>query len=160
MQRGGDAAVGNGGSEMRWIENDRFEERAPVWTRANVGEVLPDPPTPLTWDLVWTKGGTRAGWWDCAVHRLGLGVDEMGDDPSACPMIGVHGGYAYLNASWNRIWGERAPGMGAAAIDAAYFGARDGVPAYVFEPWHHRESTTAVVTPREPRCSPCAAPER
>ena len=31
----------------RWIEENRFEPRYQFWTRANVSEVLPIPPSPL-----------------------------------------------------------------------------------------------------------------
>lgn len=51
----------------RWIADNPRSERLPFWTRANVGEVLPEPPSPLGWDLVW-EDGVLAG----ELRRLGL----------------------------------------------------------------------------------------
>ena len=45
-----------GGHEMveRWIADSGLSERYPIYTRANVGEVFPDPVTPLTRDTgIW-----------------------------------------------------------------------------------------------------------
>ncbi|MEZ5225722.1 MAG: PEP-utilizing enzyme [Acidimicrobiales bacterium] len=115
--------------------NDRF----PFWTRANVGEVLPEPPSPLGWDLVW-ETGTLEGWRHCYVERLGMGPDEL--SPGRPEVTGMFGGYAYLGATATRIWAERTPGMDAGMIDAAYYGDHPDVPPYVAEPWHHRPETT------------------
>ncbi len=128
---------------VRWIEDQPYRDKTPFWTRANVGEVLPEPPSPAGWDLVFGNGGTVAGWRDCAVHRLGIGDDELDPDPNRCDFIGLFGGYAYLGATWIRVWAERTPGMSAAAIDAAYFGDHPDVPPYVKEPWHDNPATTA-----------------
>lgn len=129
--------------DVRWIEDQPYRDKTPFWTRANVGEVLPEPPSPAGWDLVFGNGGTVAGWRDCAVHRLGVGDDELDPDPNRCDFIGVIGGYGYLCATWIRVWAERTPGMSAAAIDAAYFGDHPDVPPYVPEPWHENPATTA-----------------
>jgi pyruvate,water dikinase len=130
-------------SSFRWIEDQPFREKTQLWTRANVGEVLPEPPSPASWDLVWDNGGAVAGWRDCAVQRLGIGEEELDPNPNRCEFIGVLGGYGYLGATWIRVWAERTPGMSAAAIDAAYFGDHPDVPAYVQEPWHINPATTA-----------------
>ncbi|WP_322797122.1 PEP-utilizing enzyme [Tepidiforma sp.] len=130
---------------VRWIEDQPYNPKASFWTRANVGEVLPEPPSPAGWDLVFANGGTVAGWRDCAVNRLGVGDEELDPDPNRCDFIGLIGGYGYLNATWIRVWGERTPGMSAAAIDAAYFGDHPDVPPYVKEPWHENPATTAVM---------------
>jgi pyruvate,water dikinase len=126
----------------RWIEDQPFIAKVPFLTRANVGEVIPEPPSPLSWDLVFSNGGCIRGWRDCATNRLGIGDDELDPDPNRMEWIGLQGGYGYLNASWIRIWGERTPGMSSAAIDAAYFGDHPDVPAYVPEPWHQNPATT------------------
>ncbi len=124
---------------MRWIEDNVINDRWPFWTRANVGEVLPEPPSPLGWDLVW-ETGTLEGWRHCYVERLGMGPDEL--SPGRPEVVGMFGGYAYLGASAIRIWAERTPGMTADAIDQAYFGDHPDVPPYVAEPWHVRHETT------------------
>lgn len=131
--------------KVRWIEDAPYNPKASFWTRANVGEVLPEPPSPAGWDLVFANGGTIRGWRDCAVNRLGVGDDELDPDPNRCDFIGLIGGYGYLNATWIRVWGERTPGMSAAAIDAAYFGDHPDVPPYVKEPWHENPRTTATM---------------
>ncbi len=49
----------------RWLVDWERSERMPFYTRANAGEVLPDPASPLGWTLVSRKGccpGGCAGW--------------------------------------------------------------------------------------------------
>lgn len=125
---------------VRWIEDQPINDRTPFWTRANAGEVIPDPPSPLAWDMLFDRGGCIAGWRDCAVERLGFGDDEL--DRERCEMAGVIGGYFYLGATMTRVWAERTPGMSAAMIDAAYFGTHPDVPVYAHEPWHENAATT------------------
>ncbi|MEM7275421.1 MAG: PEP-utilizing enzyme [Actinomycetota bacterium] len=126
----------------RWIEDNELSDRWPFWTRANVGEVLPEPPSPLGWDLVW-ENGTLAGWYDCAVERLGYG--DVGLSQTRPEVSGMFGGYAYLCASNIRLFGVRTPGMSAADMDQAYFGDHPDVPPYVHEDWHDSEAGTAVL---------------
>ncbi len=133
-------------SNERWVPDQPYREKTPFLTRANAGEVLPAPPSPAGWDLVFANGGVIRGWHDCAVNRLGIGQEEMDPDPNRMEWFVVTGGYAYLNATWIRVWGERTPGMSAAAIDAAYFGDHPDVPLYVPEPWHTNPATTAKMT--------------
>ena len=72
---------------VRWIEDNEPSERFPLWTRANVGEVLPEPPTPLGWDLVW-ENGTLPGWRDCAVKRIGVNPHELSEvRPEVCGLL-------------------------------------------------------------------------
>jgi rifampicin phosphotransferase len=139
----GTSEVGDNMSNVRWIEDEPYRLRTPFLTRANVGEVLPMPPSPAGWDLVFGNNGTVRGWRDCAVKRLGIGEDEMA---AGMEWIGLQGGYGYLNATWIRVWGERTPGMSAAVMDAAYFGDHPGVPLYVPEPWHTNTATTTRMT--------------
>lgn len=124
---------------VRWIKENEFDPRYQFWTRANVSEVLPDPPSPLGWDLVW-EGSCVSGWRDLFVERCGMGDDEISEE--RCEAIGIFGGYAYLGASLFRVWASRTPGMTATTIDEVYFGDHPDVPPYVHEPWHDRESTT------------------
>ena len=124
---------------VRWIKENEFDPRYQFWTRANVSEVLPDPPSPLGWDLVW-EGSCVSGWRDLFIERCGMGDDEISEE--RCEAIGIFGGYAYLGASLFRVWASRTPGMTATTIDEVYFGDHPDVPPYVHEPWHDRESTT------------------
>jgi len=129
----------------RWIEDHPYGEKTPFWTRANAGEVLPLPPTPLAWELSFANGGNVAGWRDCAVNRLGIGDEELHPDKDRCDFIGLIGGYAYLGGTFSRVWAERTPGMTSDAIDEAYFGDHPDVPTYVAEPWHESAATTEVM---------------
>jgi len=125
---------------VRWIEDNPPSDRLPFWTRANVGEVLPEPPSPLGWDIVW-ENGTILGWRDCAVNRLGFARDELSE---VRPEVsGLFGGYAYLNASLNRVFGYRAPGMTASTVDDIYFGDHPDVPPVVVGDWWDSPRATA-----------------
>ena len=126
----------------RWIEDNGLSETWPFWTRANVGEVLPEPPSPLGWDLVW-ENGTLSGWYDCAVNRLGYVDGNL--DPDRPEVAGMFGGYAYLCATAIRLFGVRTPGMSADDIDMAYFGDHPDVPTYVAEDWHENEEGSAIL---------------
>lgn len=107
-------------------------ERYPLWTRANVGEVFPDPVAMSSFDFAFqnTSGirHSELGWRDAYARIGAFTEDEF--DPNNPVILGVFGGYAYLNASVMRIFGERAPGLSAEAIDAQFFGAQPGIPAY------------------------------
>jgi pyruvate,water dikinase len=43
-----------------WITDWQRSERLPHYTRANAGETLPDPASPVGWTLVW--GQVLQGW--------------------------------------------------------------------------------------------------
>ncbi|MFM2076467.1 MAG: hypothetical protein RJA49_357 [Actinomycetota bacterium] len=126
----------------RWIEDNLYDPKFGFWSRANVGEVLPDPPSPLGWDLVF-EGGTVLGWRDCMVNRLGIGDDEV--HPVRPEVIGVFGGYAYLGITLLRVWAVRTPGFTPEALDAAYFAGDPNIPPYAAAPWHDNVATTEVM---------------
>lgn len=117
---------------MRWIANNPSSDRLPFWTRANVGEVLPEPASPLGWDIVW-EHGSLPGWRDCCVNRLGFAQNEISEVRPE--VVGCFGGYGYLNASANRVFGYRAPGMTASTVDEIYFGDHPDVPPVVIGDW-------------------------
>ena len=123
----------------RWIDDNVYSPARGFWTRANVGEVLPDPPSPLGWDLVF-EGGTILGWRDCMVNRLGILDEEV--DRIRPEVMGVFGGYAYLGITILRVWAVRTPGFTPEALDAAYFAGHPGIPPYEAEPWHENMATT------------------
>ena len=114
----------------RWIADSELSSKWPIYTRANVGEVFPDPVTPLTRDTgIWLA---ELGWRD-AWERVGaFDLDEF--DPDNIEQLGITGGYCYLNASLIRLFGERAPGLSAAAMDEQFFGAQPGIPPYEEQP--------------------------
>src|SRR5215210_1984961 len=114
-------------------QNDRYyvtdtdlSERFPIYTRANVGEVFPDPVTPLTSSTaLWLA---ELGWRDAWARIGAFDDDELPPDQFA--QLGVQGGYCYLNASLIRLFGERAPGLSWRDMDAQFFGAQPGIPEY------------------------------
>jgi pyruvate,water dikinase len=124
----------------RWITDWEPSPKLPVYTRANAGEVLPDPASPLAWTLVW-EPGVVMGWADCQIQCGTFDRDELdGERPE---MIGSFGGYLYINASTARMFGVRGPGLSPEMIDLAYFGEHPDVPPYVPEPWHDSPENTA-----------------
>ena len=125
---------------MRWIADQAWEDRYSFWTRANVAEVLPEPVSPLGWDLVWDHGACVAGWRDLFIDRCGMAETDLDIDHPQ--MVGIFGGYAYLGASFFRLWAGRVPGMKPTTIDDVYFGDHPDVPPYVHEPWHDNPATT------------------
>jgi pyruvate,water dikinase len=125
-----------------WIVGSRPSERFPLWTRANVGEVFPDPVMPLTFSLLMEEH-TEGAWRDALVRMGGFTYDEF--KPGEMETLGVFGSYCYLNASVTRILGERAPGLSAQAMDDLFFGAQPGVPPYEPAPGDHNEQRTAAL---------------
>ena len=124
----------------RWITDWEPSARLPVYTRANAGEVLPDPCSPLCWTVVW-EPGVNMGWRD---SQLSAGtMDDHELHPTRPEVIGHFGGYLYINGSTARLFGARGPGLSPEMIDATYFGAHPDVPPYVAEPWHDSPSNTA-----------------
>lgn len=108
-----------------WIIESKVAPRWPVNTRGNVGEVFPEVLTPLTFPYV--LAAERA--WRTSYSELGIVApdDFASDDPV---ILGLFGGYCYLNMSYLRIMGVRAPGSSATAIDTSLFG-ESNAPAYV-----------------------------
>ena len=109
-----------------YVTDTALSERFPIYTRANVGEVFPDPVTPLT---------STSALWEAALGSRDacerMGAFELSEFPDGdfC-QLGVQGGYCYLNASLIRLFGERAPGLSWQDMDAQFFGAQPGIPPY------------------------------
>ncbi|KDN77321.1 hypothetical protein DF19_12300 [Streptomyces olindensis] len=122
-----------------WITDWQRSERLPHYTRANAGETLPEPASPLGWTLVWGRGlqGWRKGF-------VGFGIyheqEVAGPRP---PFVGMFGGYFYLNLSHMRLFGIRM-GQTADQIDTAFVGQRSDTPVYV----PHPEDQDAELTAR------------
>jgi rifampicin phosphotransferase len=130
----------------RWVVETDLSEEWDFYTRANVGEVFPDPVSPLTFFYFQNEGGlggSELGFRD-AFYRIGvMDPDELPDD--RCVLLGVVGGYCYLNASAFRMLGHRAPEMTANDIDAAFFGDAPGVPEFVVRPGFDRPDLTEKI---------------
>jgi rifampicin phosphotransferase len=112
-------------SERYYVTDTSLSERFPIYTRANVGEVFPDPVTPLTSDTGLYLA--ELGWRDAWVRMGAFDEDEF---PDGYCQLGVLGGYCYLNASLIRLFGERAPGLSWQMMDEQFFGAQPGIPPY------------------------------
>lgn len=125
-----------------WIVGSRPSTRFPLWTRANVGEVFPDPVMPLSFTM-FMETETEGAWRDALVRMGGFTHDEFA--PGQMETLGVFGSYCYLNASVTRILGERAPGLSAQMMDDLFFGAQPGIPPYEPAPGDHDEARTAAL---------------
>jgi hypothetical protein len=99
-----------------------------------VGEVFPDPVTPLTSSTALWEA--ELGWRDAWVRMGAFEADEFPADDFC--QLGVQGGYCYLNASLIRLFGERAPGLSWQTMDEQFFGAQPGIPPYEQMPGDER----------------------
>jgi pyruvate,water dikinase len=130
----------------KWLVETDLSEEWNFYTRANVGEVFPDPVAPLSFFYFQHAdglGGSELGFRN-AYYRIG--AMERGELPEdQCVFLGVTGGYCYLNASALRMLGHRAPGMTAADIDASFFGDAPGVPEFVVKPGFDRPDLTEKI---------------
>jgi rifampicin phosphotransferase len=114
-------------SEKYYVTDSELSVRFPLYTRANVGEVFPEPVTPLTGSGIMFHSEIA---WREAWERIGaFQMDEFPPDEMA--QLGIVGGYCYLNASLIRLFGERAPGLTWKDMDEQFFGAQPGIPPYV-----------------------------
>ena len=109
-----------------WIVEGKIDPRWPINTRGNIGEVFPEVLTPLSYTLGVLAAET--GWRD-AYRQIGIlqRNDFKNDDPV---IIGLYAGYGYLNISYMRMIGVRAPGSSPEAIDATVIG-EGNPPPYV-----------------------------
>ena len=124
-----------------YVTDSDLSERFPLYTRANVGEVFPDPVTPLTSDTMLFL--SEVGWRDAWARMGAMELDEFPDDQFC--QLGVVGGYCYLNASLIRLFGERAPGLSWRDMDAQFFGVSPGIPDYEEMPGDVRPDLTEKV---------------
>lgn len=107
-----------------WIVEGEVDPRWPLNTRGNIGEVFPEVLTQLTYHLAVrpAEAGWRAAFDD-------MGILNTNDFSTEEPIIiGCYGGYGYLNISYLRIVGVRAPGSSPEAIDLSLFGEGNPPP--------------------------------
>lgn len=130
-----------------WIVETDLNAQYPFYTRANVGEVFPDPVAPSSFSFAFQNNDGPAGaemGFRRAYARMGvMDLDEFPTDE--CLFLGVVGGYAYLNASALRMLGHRAPGMTYKDIDDSFFGDAPGVPEFIAKPSDERPELTAKI---------------
>jgi pyruvate,water dikinase len=114
-----------------WILNDTPSKVFPLYSRANVGEVFPDPISPLnatTGFLANLEPGWRAAYAACQVWDQDIYDSAVEHNPIAC-----FGGYLFINMSLMRLFGVRVPGFSPEAVDFQYFGDMPGIPSYESE---------------------------
>jgi pyruvate,water dikinase len=114
-----------------WMQNDPASKVYRLTSRANVGEVFPDPITPLNATAGFLHN-LEPGWRDAFVN---CGVwDHDIYDPAVPhnPLLNFNG-YLYLNMSLMRLFGVRVPGFSPEAVDLQYFGDMPGIPSYESE---------------------------
>lgn len=103
-----------------------FDRACPVYTRANAGEILPHPLTPLAWSVIGPgfEEGFRISFCDdfSALPRPGHDTPFL--------LVGRFAARFHLNLSALRITADRLPGTSADVVDLQYFGdaAATGLP--------------------------------
>ena len=114
-----------------WFTDHEPSGRWPHYTRANAGEVLPTPASPLGQTFVFDRavlpgmqeGACRMGFYEASEFR-----DEV---PDICGFFGAH---FYNNLSCIRMQAVRNPAITVEQLDLAFFGARPDTPAYEAHP--------------------------
>jgi pyruvate,water dikinase len=101
-----------------WPADNPPSAQWPIYTRGNIGEVLPNVQLPFEWAMGGVNG--EKGW-RLACERIGF-VRPGDYGPGDLVLIGVFGGYAYFNASIMRLLGVRTPGMSPEMIDEQFLG--------------------------------------
>ena len=115
----------------RWITDWPIGERFRHFTRANAGEVIATPASPLGQEYSWDHA-MILGWRDGYVRQGSYDADEF--DPDHPETSGFFGGYFYINLSNVRMQGARSPILTVEQLDLAFFGDHPDVPPYVAHP--------------------------
>ena len=122
-----------------WFCDWEPSERWPHYTRANAGEVLAPPASPLGQTFTWDNG-TIIGWRDGYIRQGYFTDGEMSDFR---PEVGgFFGGFFYINLANVRMQGVRNPAVTIEGLDLAFFGDHPDVPAYVEHPDDVNEDLT------------------
>lgn len=105
-----------------------FDRDHPVYTRANAGEILPDPLTPLAWSVI--GPGFEEGFRISFCDDFSLLPRPGADTPYR--LVGRMATRFHLNLTAMRLAGDRLPGTSADVVDLQYFGdaAASGLPAH------------------------------
>ena len=125
--------------EDRWFCDLEPSERWPHYTRANAGEVLAPPASPLGQTFVWDNG-TFLGWRDGYIRQGYFTEGEITD--ARTETGGFFGGFFYINLSNVRMQGVRNPAVTIEDLDLAFFGDHPDVPAYEEHPDDVNEDLT------------------
>jgi hypothetical protein len=119
----------------RWITDWPIGERFRHFTRANAGEVIATPATPLGQEYSWDRA-MILGWKDSYVRQGSYDADEF--DAEYPEAAGFFGGYFYINLTNVRMQGARSPILTVEQLDMAFFGDHPDVPPYVPHPLDDR----------------------
>src|SRR5260370_35810501 len=111
-----------------WPIRDDASKVFPLYSRANVGEIFPDPISPLN-ACAGFQHILEAGWRDAFVN-CGVRDPDIYDASVEHNIIPAFDSYLYINMSLMRLLGVRVPGMGPYAVDLQYFGDMPGIPSY------------------------------
>jgi rifampicin phosphotransferase len=114
-----------------WPIFDATSKTFPLYSRANVGEIFPDPISPLNASVGFQEY-LEPGWRDAFV-ACGVWDHDVYDPSVPRNVLPAFGSYLYINMSLMRLFGVRVPGMGAEAVDLQYFGDMPGIPSYESE---------------------------
>ena len=114
-----------------WPINDATSKIFPLYSRANVGEIFPDPISPLNASVGFQRC-LEPGWRDAFVACRVWDAD-LYDETVSNNILPAFGSYLYINMSLMRLFGVRVPGMSADAVDLQYFGDMPGIPSYESE---------------------------
>ncbi len=114
-----------------WPIFDGASKTFPLYSRANVGEIFPDPISPLNASTGF-QANLEPGWEDAFV-ACGVWDHDLYDKSVQNNVLPAFGSYLYINMSLMRLFGVRVPGMGAEAVDLQYFGDMPGIPSYESE---------------------------
>ncbi len=123
--------------EPEWLPESDVNSDLPVWTRALVGEMLPEVVSPLGWSMVW-ESCAALGWRDAMVRRMGFDEEEFHDKTPET--IGLIGGYGYLNASHLRVWADRSPDLTVDHIDRILVNNGSPLPGHSRMAWHNPDA--------------------
>jgi pyruvate,water dikinase len=127
-------------SEPSWLVEEPHNPRYPFWTRAVVGEMVADPPSPLGWTMFWDPC-ISCGWREALVSRFGFDEEDLaGAHP---PTVAAFGGHPYLNASMIRVLAHRMANLGVDQLESLITPGATPLPPYRHEPWHDPEPVTA-----------------
>ncbi|MGI9595294.1 MAG: PEP-utilizing enzyme [Acidimicrobiales bacterium] len=130
--------------EPEWLPESDFASDFPVWTRALVGEMLPEVVSPLGWSMVW-ETCAALGWRDAMVRRMGFDEEEF--NQTTPETIGLIGGYGYLNASHLRVWADRSPDLTVDHIDRILVNNGSPLPGHSHMTWHNPDAVaTGMLT--------------
>ncbi|MBW0091383.1 phosphoenolpyruvate-utilizing protein [Pseudonocardia sp. KRD-184] len=114
-----------------WPIFDRTSKTFPLYSRANVGEIFPDPISPLNASIGF-QANLEPGW-EAAFVACRVWDHDIYDKTVDRNVLPAFGSYLYINMSLMRLFGVRVPGMGAEAVDLQYFGDMPGIPSYESE---------------------------